>query len=95
MVWADVFHHVLGALKRVSCSVFFLQTEHLPLQTQFREREVGGLQHSVSNGVLPWGSAQVELVSPMPTEISFDFHESLLYSPLCHLSIYSMILSSP
>lgn len=51
----DVFHCVPGALKCVSCSVFFFQTEHLPLQTQFQDREVGGLQHSVSNMVLQGG----------------------------------------
>lgn len=81
----DVFHCVPGALKCVSCSVFFFQTEHLPLQTQFQDREVGGLQHSVSNMVLRGGgggSARVELVAAMLIEISFDFHENYFF----HLS---------
>lgn len=94
MVLVDVFHYVLGALKCVSCSVFCLQSEHLPLQTPFKDREVGGLQHSVSNGVLPWGSAQGALVATMLIGVSFDFHGSLLYSHLCSLGICSMVLSS-
>ena len=56
-----VFYHVLGASKGTPFSVFFLQTEHLPLQTHFKERAVGGLEHSVSNVVFllasAWGAA--------------------------------------
>lgn len=83
MALVDVFHCVPGALKCVSCSVFFFfQTEHLPLQTQFQDREVGSLQHSVSNVVLLGGSARVELVAAIRIEISFDFHENYFF----HLS---------
>lgn len=84
MVLVDVYHCVLGSLKCLSCSVFFLQTEHLPLQTQFKEREVGGLQHSVSNEVLLWGSAQVDLLLYLlkyhliSMKIAFFFHLSAI-----------------
>lgn len=41
-----VLVHVLALHRRVSFNVF--QTEHLPLQTQFKEKGAGGLQPSVS-----------------------------------------------
>lgn len=53
------------------------QTEHLPLQTQFREREVGGLQHS--NGLSrrrvdyedenPVGEAGIQQMCPLYNQI--------------------------
>lgn len=52
VVLVDLFYHVLCALKCMSFSVFSLQTEHLPLQTQFKERETGNVQHPVSNMIL-------------------------------------------
>lgn len=80
MALVDVLHRVLGALKCVSCSVFFFQTEHLPLQTQFKEREVGGLQHSVSTMVLLWGLLRWSGATVL-LKIPFEFHESY-FSPL-------------
>nr|XP_023396175.1 uncharacterized protein LOC111748348 [Loxodonta africana] len=46
MILVGMFCCGLGALKYKSFYVFFLQTEHLPLQTPFKEREVGSRQHS-------------------------------------------------
>lgn len=80
MALVDVLHRVLGALKCVSCSVFFFQTEHLPLQTQFKEREVGGLQHS--NGLTsrrldyedenPEGEDGIQQMYPLYNQICYQ-----------------------
>lgn len=87
VVLVDVFYHVLGALKGMPFSLFFLQTEHLPLQTQFKEREVGCLQHSVSNAVLLLGCAQVEPVATVLIKISSDVYEISFYSPLLSMHL--------
>ncbi|KAF3827582.1 hypothetical protein GH733_003068, partial [Mirounga leonina] len=70
------------------------QTEHLPLQTQFKEREVGGLQHSVSNVVLLRGSAQGELNGLNSRRLDYEDENSTgedgiqqlypLYSQICY-----------
>lgn len=58
----------------------FFQTEHLPLQTQKKEREICSLPPSVSSMVMLSGSAQLELLAHMLIKISLDVHKSSFYS---------------
>jgi len=55
------------------------QTEHLPLQTQFKEREVGGLQHS--NGL---NSRRLDYEDENPTGEDGIQQLYPLYSQICY-----------
>lgn len=66
----------------MSFSLFSFQTEHLPLQTQFKEREAGSLQHSVSNTVLWWDQPRWSRWPPC----LLKYHCSYLRFHFIHLS---------
>ncbi|XP_044107294.1 nectin-3 isoform X2 [Neovison vison] len=72
----NTFHAEVGQEMFSGCAC---QTEHLPLQTQFKEREVGGLQHS--NGL---NSRRLDYEDESPVGEDGIQQMYPLYSQICY-----------